>query len=263
MLCQSCGSPITTGSLLCDSCGRKVEKEEAVRETSNETFSPLNENSNDHGFEEVHESSGARYNSGISIDQNGIHRWAYEMNMWKNPALIITTWKVLLLAALVPSLLVFFLDLGSGAGPALINFLGTYGLVAGIVTALILLAYPLVAIINGGKYCVVFEMDSESVKHMQMQKQFKRNQVLSMLTVLAGAAAGSPQTAGAGLLAGTKRSLLSTFSKVKSVVVNEKRNIIYVNENFTRNQVYADSDNFAFVQDYIISRCSKAKVKYK
>jgi hypothetical protein len=126
-----------------------------------------------------------------------------------------------------------------------------------------LLAYPLVAIINGGIYCVMFEMDDTCVKHIQMHNQFKKNQVLALIVSLAGVLTGNIQATAAGMLAGSKQSSVSHFEKVKSITVNEKRNVIYVNEQLEHNQVYADSADFGFVRDTIISRCKKAKVIYQ
>jgi len=183
--------------------------------------------------------------------------------MWKNPTLVITIWKVLLLAALVPALLIFFLSLGDSIGSAFLAFVKIMGIVVGIVTGLMLLAYPLVAIMNGGIYCVIFEMDDISVKHIQMQKQFQKSQVLSMVVVLAGLMAGNIQATAAGMLAGSKQSSLSSFEKVISITVNEKRHVIYVNEKLSLNQIYADSGDFVFISEYIINRCKKAKVIYK
>lgn len=202
-------------------------------------------------------------NSGLVMGEDGTLRWAYEMNMWKNPTLVITIWKVLLLAALAPALLIFFLNLGDGFGSAILVFAKIMSIVAGIVTGLMLLAYALVATVNGGKYCVIFEMDDKSVKHIQMQKQFKKNQVLSMIAILAGVMTGNIQATAAGILAGSNRSLLSSFEKVRSITVNEKRHVIYVNEKWSHNQVYADSADFTFIRNTIISRCKKAKVTYR
>ena len=39
---------------------------------------------------------------GIIKGEDGILRWVYEMNMWKNQTLVITVWKVLLLATFKP-----------------------------------------------------------------------------------------------------------------------------------------------------------------
>ena len=244
MICKQCGQKYSEGSSFCENCGTPVDEEllktGAVDKPSNQFVSP-----------------------GVTMGGDGILRWVYEMNMWKNPTLVITIWKVLLLAALAPAFLVFFFTLRDGFGTAILVFLKILAIVAGIVTGLMLLAYPFVAIINGGKYCVIFEMDDKSVKHIQMQKQFQKSQVLSMVVVLAGIMAGNIQATGAGMLAGSKQSLLSSFEKVRSITVNEKRHVIYVNEKLSRNQVYADSVDFSFVSNTIISRCKKAKVTYK
>jgi hypothetical protein len=201
--------------------------------------------------------------SGIEKGADGVLRWVYEMNMWKNPTLVITIWKVLLLAALIPALLVFLLSIGEGFSSALILFVRILGITAGSVTVLLLLAYPLIALLNGGKYCVVFELDDNGIRHIQMQKQYERNRVFAMLVALSGLASGEVQVAGAGLLAGSKRSSTSSFRNVRSIKVNEKRRVIYLNENFSYNQVYADTENFPFVSEFIISHCKKAKVTYK
>ena len=244
MICKKCGQKYSEGSRFCENCGTPVGKElpktEAVNQLSNQLVSP-----------------------GLTMGGDGTLRWIYEMNMWKNPTLVITIWKVLLLTSLVPALFVFFLTLSDGLGTAILVFLKIMAIVAGIVTGLMLLAYPFVAMINGGKYCVIFEMDDKSVKHIQMQKQFQKSQVLSMVVVLAGVMTGNIRATAAGMLAGSKQSSLSSFEKVESITVNEKRHVIYVNEKLSRNQIYADPEDFLFVRDFIINRCKKAKVTYK
>jgi hypothetical protein len=244
MNCPECGRKSPENSRFCEHCGasltEKLPMKEVIYQQSNQQVSP-----------------------GVVMGSDGVMRWVYEMNMWKNPTLVITIWKVLLLAALAPALLVFFLNLGDGFGSALLAFIKIIGIVVGIVTGLMLLAYPLVAILNGGLYCVMFEMDDKSVKHTQMQKQFKKSQLLSMVVILAGVVAGNIQATAAGILAGSKQSSISCFEKVKSITVNEKRHVIYVNENLTKNQVYADTVDFAFISNAIISRCKKAKVTHK
>lgn len=244
MICPKCGQKPPEDGRFCEHCGaplgEKLPNTEAIHQPSNQQVSP-----------------------GVIMDGDGILRWVYEMNMWKNPTLIITIWKVLLLAALAPALLVFFLTLGDGIGIAFLAFVKIMGIVFGIVTGLMLLAYPFVAIMNGGIYCVIFEMDDKRVKHIQMQNQFKKNQVLALIVSLAGVMTGNIQATAAGMLAGSKQSSLSSFDKVNSITVNEKRHVIYVNENLSHNQVYADPADFAFVRNTLISRCKKAKVTYQ
>ena len=84
-----------------------------------------------------------------------------------------------------------------------------------------------------------------------------------MIVSIAGVITGNIQATAAGMLAGSKQSTLSSFENVNSITVNEKRHVIYVNEKLTKNQVYADTGDFAFISNTIIGRCKKAKVIYK
>lgn len=224
MNCRKCGKAMPAGNLFCENCGERT---------------------------------------GMSPDENGVMSWIYEMNMWKNPTLVITIWKVLLLAAAFPAVLVFFLGVGDGFTAAAVSFLKVGGMIAAIVTGLMLIAYPIVAIINGGKYCVVFKMDEQGVNHIQMQKQFKKSQVLAMIGVVAGALTGNIQATASGLLAGSKQSTYSQFKKVKKVQVRKKRHVIYVNEAMVHNQIYAEPEIFDQVTAYIIEHAKKAKITYK
>lgn len=243
MVCPKCGQQSPEDSRFCEHCGAPMGQ------------TPPNTETRQYSHQQV--------SPGVVMGRDGIMRWVYEMNMWKNPTLVITIWKVLMLAALVPALLIFFLTLGDGIGSAFLAFFRIMAIVAAVVSGLMLLAYPLVAIINGGKYCVMFEMDDTCVRHIQMQNQFNKNQVLALVVTLAGVMAGNMQAAGAGMLAGSKQTAVSRFENVRSITVHEKRHVIYVNEKVSHNQVYADSADFVFIRDAIISRCKKAKVTYK
>ena len=226
MKCANCGMEISAGRESCQNCGAKPAGQESALKTKTD----------------------------------GTLTWVYEMSFWKNPTILLTVLKVVLLAGLFPALLMFFLTLGEGFGPAALLFVKVYGLMAGIFTVLLLLAYPTLALIYGGKYCVAFEMDKKGLRHTQMQKQFKKAQVLGMLAALGGAAAGNPAVAGAGLLAGARQSMFTRFSKVKTIVIRQKRQVIYLNEGLARNQVYADGSDFEKVRDHILDHCKKARI---
>lgn len=260
MKCNNCGQQIPDESQFCEYCGEPVAESLQSLEAPEELQEMPGE---DKPAMAINVQQMVQFSPGVMKGTDGILRWAYDMNMWKNPTILITVWKVLMLAAMAPALLVSLLAIGDGVVEALGAFVKVVMYTAGIVTGLMVIAYPIVAIVNGGRYCVVFEMDNFGVKHIQMQKQFERSQVLSMLTVLAGAAAGNLQATGAGLLAGSKQSSYSKFAKVKSVVVHAKRNVIYVNENLEHNQVYAAREDFDAVLEHILGHCKKAKVTYK
>jgi len=244
MNCRACNGPIEAGNVFCKNCGAEVISNQGI-EVSHTIPQNMPED------------------TVVVIDGKGLMRWAYDMNMWKNPTILITVWKVLLLSAMAPALLMFFLSLENGLIEAGAIFFQVMFVVVAVVTVLMLLAYPLVAIMNGGRYCVVFEMNGMGVNHIQLDKQFKKSQVLAMIGVLAGVMASSPQTTGAGLLAATKQNTYSTFSKVKTIVVHKSRHVIYLNQSLIRNQIYCEDQDFDMICDYICQQCKAAKVTYK
>ena len=121
--------------------------------------------------------------------------------------------------------------------------------------------YYIYALIMGGKYCVLFEMDEDGVLHKQMPKAVKKAQIISALTVLAGLASKNVTTTGVGILAASKTSTYSAFSSVTSIEVFRRRNLIKVNSPLNYNQVYAQDEDFDFVLNYIMQRIpKKAKI---
>lgn len=190
--------------------------------------------------------------------------WVYEVNMWRSPILIWTILKVMLLSAAVPIGLVVGLTLAEqGVSESLRVVKNMVPIFILILLGLLLVAYVMVAIVNGGKYMVVFEMDDEKVIHRQIEKQFKKQQVIAMITTMAGALAGNPTVAGSGLLAATKVTQVSEFKKVRKVIVRKRYHVIYLNGPFGRNQVYANSQDFDEILNQIITSCKKAKVKVR
>lgn len=240
MYCKECGKDISDSSKDCEFCGASVVAEEPTNTPLVKTTKP-------------------RFSKNIVLCEDGVYRWTYRLNMWKNPAILITAWKVFFLGGMFPVLLVTILELfEQGFGDAVRVFVPMFFGMIGVVTALMLVAYPIVALMNGGVYQVVFELDDKGVRHIQLDKQFKKNQVMAMITVLAGVAAASPGVAGAGLLSGSKQSSYSDFKKVKKVIVKPKRHVIYVNESLEHNQVYVDKEDFEQVKAYIVQHCKDA-----
>lgn len=240
MKCPSCQAETAPDSRFCDSCGKPLTQIPPEEETT------------------------IPGDSGLLRGSDGVWRWAFELSLLSNPTIFITLIKVLLIASLMPVLLVGGITLyESGLLKSLQAMGQVLAIVIGVLLVLMIPAYLLIALLFRGRYCVVFEMDDHSVTHIQMQKQFQKNQVLAFLTVLAGAAAGNPQTAGAGLLSGSKQSSTSTFSKVKSLVFHPRRHVIYVNEAFNKNQVYAPPAFYETIQNHLITHCPKAKVVRK
>lgn len=191
----------------------------------------------------------------IQLCADGKYRWVYELNMLTNPIIFWTVLKVL--GGVWLFLYVFMLIFGDFA-----TFWEAFRIfayvMAGIV-ALSLMGYLVVAAMYKGKYVVLFEMDEDGISHTQMPRQYKKAQVLSAFTVLAGLASVKPSTVGAGILAATKNSSTSVFENVRKVKARRRLHVIKVNQLLNKNQVYVPNEDFDFVYDFIKSRCPHAK----
>lgn len=259
MFCEKCGKEISDDSKFCRYCGNSVAPSNNDGSYESDVIA-----SNNHGNYESDVMIPGNYGTEIETDKGIIqdgadsYRWMYEFSFWKNPVVLITTYKILMLGLLVPSLLMFFLTLSEdGVAPALKIFITIMGGGVVLMSVLLAIAYPFIALIYGGKYYVLFKMDNNGINHIQLDKQFKRAQALGFLTTLLGAASGSVTAGGAGILAATRKSLYTNFKKVKSMKIHARRNTIYLNESLTRNQIYAKHEDFQFVKEYILNHCPK------
>ena len=205
---------------------------------------------------------GKEPNSGQQITENiwlcadGKYRWVYEMNMLRNPTILLTVWKVMGISFGITFLFVLILGLFKNPGMKdILELAGVFVLIFLVVGVVIgLIAYLIVAGEYGWKYIVLFEMDETSIRHIQMKKQFDKAKAMSLMTALIGAAAGKPGRVGTGLLAAGKQSSTSEFARVKAVIAHRRRNVIKVNETLEHNQVYAADEDFDFVLNYICER---------
>ena len=179
--------------------------------------------------------------------------------MWKNPIILLTVMKVMALVVSVLGLINATLAVFENSLTEGIKVLGGF-LLFGLGGMLLLstFAYLIIGFIYGGRYCVLFEMNDRGVNHIQMQKQYKKAQVLSLLTTLAAVAAKNVSAAGAGVLAGSTQSIYSEFSTVRKLVPLRRNNCIKVNSLLVKNQIYATPEQFDFIWTYIAQRCPQA-----
>ena len=193
----------------------------------------------------------------VQLCADGKYRWVYEMHMIKNPTIFLTVFKIFFYIILACWLIFgLFLYLIHGDVKGFLEF-GKAMLVAlALMAVLTLLGVLLLAAIYGGKYVVLFEMDEEQIKHIQLPRQVKKAQALGLLTALVGIAAKKPVTAGAGLLATGKTSSTSVYKNVRRVVPRRALHLIKVNQLFEKNQIYVPDEDFDFVYNYIKSRCN-------
>ena len=248
MYCMNCGEKIPDNAAFCEFCGEKTKLSEAAAVHA--------------GAESEPPAQPAAGGSGnIRLCPDGKYRWYYEYRMMKNPTVLLTVWKIMLAAALLPVLVVLFSELRRGLLSALWQSLQVFGIVFGVLFILSCIGYLILGAIYGFKYIVLFEMDEYGITHAQQEKQYRKAQAVSWLTVLGGAAAGNPGAMGTGILAGTKQKITSEFKYVSSVIGFRRRNTIKVNQRFAKNQVYVRTEDYDFVWKYITERCRNAEIR--
>ena len=191
---------------------------------------------------------------------DGSYRWVYEFDMLKNPIILLTVLKIFLIV-LVGMWVVFGLFRIGNDG-----FIGAFAvqtkellIPAAILFGLSIAAYIILACIYGWKYCVLFEMNETGIRHIQMEKQYKKAQAIGWLTAMAGAAAGKPGVVGTGLLAATKNEQATEFSKVKRMRVLKTFHTIKLDGLLNHNQIYVETEDYDFVLEYISKRIPKSK----
>jgi len=198
----------------------------------------------------------------ITMCRDGKYRWVYELNLYKSTAVFSEVWKVLGISILITVLLIGGISvLDNDFMDVLQSMAEIAGIMLLIFIPLSIVGYLLFANMSGGKYCVLFEMDEKGINHAQQEKQVKKAALLGAITAVAGMASGNPGTIGSGILAASRTSMYSGFESVKELEFLPKQHLIRVNEALSRNQVYAEDEDFTFVADYIKARCINAKVK--
>lgn len=240
--CKNCGQQLNPSLNCCPSCGAPVN----IIDDPVPASEPL-ENNNYAGNQ-------------VCKCQDGKYRWMYEMHLIKNPTIFLTVFKIFAYIILIGFLVFGFFRYAIHG-----DWAGLWGMAKAMViafagmTVLTFLGVCLVAMMYGGKYIVLFEMDDKGIAHIQLPQQYKKAQVMGLIAALAGLATGTPSAAGAGLLAATRNKSVTNFTKVRSIKANRKWNVIKVNQRLFKNQVYVPDSDFDFVYEFINSHCPNVK----
>ncbi len=196
----------------------------------------------------------------VQLCADGKYRWVYEMNLLTNPFIFLTVLKIFVFVIIgIWFVFGFFLHIIQGDLAGMLDFGKTMLIMLAIFTGLTILGVLVLAILYGGKYVVLFEMDEKEVKHIQMPKQFKKAQAISLITAMVGIAAKKPSTVSAGLLSAGKSSSTSEFKNVRRVIPRRLFHVIKVNQLLNKNHVYVPKEDYDFVYDFIKTRCINAK----
>lgn len=189
--------------------------------------------------------------------EDGTYRWRYDLNMLKNPTVLIDVYKVMGISLAIVGCFMFIIQsCDNGINLEDLGFvLKLMGILAGIMLVISLLGYLLYAALSGWKYIAYFIMDEKGVVHEQSTKAQEVGKTIGLLSVLVGLLAKKPGVAGSGMVAAGRTTMRSNFSNVRKVKAVRRMNTIMVNERFSKNRVYVCDEDFDFVYDFISSRC--------
>jgi len=195
--------------------------------------------------------------AGSLVTSGDEYRWVVDVNLWRDTVLPATLLKLIALAAVFPALLLLVIETVEGnAAGGLRAAAQVYGIVAGILLVLFLVAYPASIIVKGGRYSVLFEMDAVAVRHIEMPTSADRSALLAWVGVLAGMAARDPTVMGSNLLASARREMVTRFADVRKVTIDERRHVIrLIARDLTRNLIYTPPADFDRIRDAILERC--------
>ena len=199
----------------------------------------------------------------VRLCEDGKYRWTYPMSMLKNPVLFFTVLKII--GGIFGAILIFVICLShwnhikSGNFEVILDDLYIVGIILLVFIVITIIAYLIVAAQYGGEYIIRFTMDENGFLHDQIpaQKEIARN--IGGAVAGAGILTGSLGRTGQGILIANHTSLASDFKEVRSVKPLRRWHTIKVNEAFTKNQIYCDSEDFDFVLNYIREHCPKLK----
>ena len=263
MICKNCGNVMPDDARFCAECGAPVEEGALYSgasvnpEDTPEKASPRVKPQIEGGI--PGDGAGAsRPSRNITLGEDGVYRWRYDLNLFTDPTVAALVWKIFFWIITAGIGIMALIDLFKWNTDALLGDLKAYGIAIGVMTALTALGYLLYAAVMGGKYCVEFEMDEKGILHKQTASQAKKAKKLGAVTAAVGAARGSLSTAGAGLAA-TRTEMKTEFSAVKKVKAYPRRHLIKLNETLSHNQVYAADEDFEFVKGYILEHCKNLK----
>ena len=259
MICQECGSKLKNNAKVCSNCGAVVSQGTDAAPASEDGGSSAKKRGKKKSSDRIME-QGKRVSDNIVLCADGKYRWIYEMSLYKNPTIFVLVWKIFFFIFLFIFTVVVISDLVQWGTDGLWDNLKVFGYIMIGMTVVVGVGYLSYAVIMGGKYCVMFEMDENGINHKQMPTQARKAELLSVLTVMTGVSTGNITTAGVGLLA-SRTEMYSSFAKVSAVNPSARTHIIGVNEGLFHNQVYAESDDFDFVLNYILSHCPNLKKK--
>lgn len=203
----------------------------------------------------------------VTLGEDGVYRWAYDMDMWHNRYLLKLVMKVLSLVLGIPLLFLAAMALKS-AVPLLRSGLPGEQLTLSIrgdllaleimaaifagCLLLTLLIYAICAFVKGGTYRLRFAMDEEGVDLVRSAASQNTLDALSAIAFIAELFSSKPLNT-ATTIRTANASGKTAFSLVRRVRQHPECDVIDLREWFGMNQIYVRPEDYGFVRDFILA----------
>ncbi|MBE6125187.1 MAG: hypothetical protein E7186_02545 [Erysipelotrichaceae bacterium] len=198
----------------------------------------------------------SRVSHDFRLCDDGVYRWVYEYDLWKNHTVILEIEKFFILACMGIMVIQGLIEIPQkGFIKALISAAQEAGILLGIMSVLLVISYPIYCLLSNGKYCVLFEMDDKGIMHTRMEKKVKREDLVEWLWAANEILDSRLLSTSLSIATASEASMETVFSEVRKMSVSEKGKTITLVCRITRNQVYVPAEKFEFVKKYILERC--------
>ena len=214
------------------------------------------------------------YPDRVTLYEDGVYRWSYVMDMWKNRYMIRLVWKIIVPLLGLPLLLIAAMVLKraipmmqEGVPRETLMFylksdLLALCVVAGLMAAILLLTeliYAGCALAMHGKWRISFEMDESAVALVRNQKTMNTMNAVGTVVGIIGLVAGKPGDSLriGGSLAAMNANGTSRFESARRVKQVRKYDVLDVREWFGMNQVYVPAEGYDYVRDFMLARVSE------
>ena len=194
------------------------------------------------------------YTTRVKQCDDGKYRWTYEVNLYRNPTILIDLLKIVVGCLALPYLLIdgvivikdFGMDKEWFVKGQLNALIGFGGIILFMVVLSVICYYWWAASLKG-RYIASFVMDETGIEH-HLQKR-------SNLVMAAALVSNNPST----IAAASVMSWKSEFRTVRRVIPVSRCDLIMVNELLSKNCIYVLPQDYEFILYYITNHCPRLK----
>ena len=199
--------------------------------------------------------------NGMTRAGAGALHWRYRQDMWKHPVALILLIKLELAICAGLGILQFGVSAANGDCAGGLKHLAIMLLgIGGFLVAITLLSWWILSLVRGNKIVYEFEMDESRIISRTAPADGARLRRLGVLSLLLDLfQRDDAPSAPVGLV--VPLETVTRYDEVSTVTGDREHDRIILREHLTHNHIYAAPDQYDFVWQYIVSRCSGAGIQ--